>query len=134
MGVFRELVRQARLDLHSEMAVAALYVLPVSDMEAEVTPCTVRVHENFRALGDQKGTSFQYAERYEVVPTAIMLRSEVECPVRGGILSIEPNVAFRVDNVMPPDGDTVTVQVTRMTRPNDLNGLPVPATWEPSNG
>jgi hypothetical protein len=132
MRSFREQVREARRDLHAHMAVDALYVLPVSDLEAEVTPCTVRVHEKRLPIGDQLGTSFQYAERHEVVPEIILLRSQIPAPVRGAIFSIAENVAYKIDNVMPADEETMTVQVTRMTRANDLAGLPIPGVWEPT--
>jgi hypothetical protein len=129
MRGFRDLMRDGRADLHDRMAQDALYVLPVAGGDPDVTPCTVRVHESFNALGDQKGTSFQYAERVDVVPQIVFLRYEIENPLRGAIVSLERGIAYRIDSTPPPDGLTVTVTATRITRAADLADLPIPGEW-----
>lgn len=109
------------------MEVPALYIedtaLPVP------VPCTVRVHSKMNALGELKGTSFDYAERHEMIPRLIFLIEEV-VPANGSVVTIiDPATllkeAYRVDNRLPRDGITVTAEVTVMT-PAEYAGLPFP--------
>lgn len=89
-------------------------------------PCTVRLHMKNQALGDVKGTAFQFAERIETTPKAIFLVADVR-PARGGIIMVAASEAYAVDNVEPPDGITVTANITKVP-PGDptISTLPYP--------
>jgi len=122
MGKFRQRMREGRRTLHEHMSVPALYFADPSVDDPILI--TVRVHEKWVALGDLKGTNFNYAEVSDIAPRIIFLRSEIE-PERGYLVSVEPGVAFRIDNVLPPDDITVTATVIALS-PDDTVGLPVP--------
>lgn len=85
---------------------------------------TVRVHEKWVALGDLKGTNFNYAETESIAPRIVFLLSEVD-PVRGAYVSIEPGLAYRIDNPSPPDDITVTATVIKVSA-EDTEGFPFP--------
>lgn len=121
MSVFRDIKRSARQDLHLHLSVPAVLVTSGADPFL----CTVRIQNSFAALGDLKGTSFHYAEREEISPKAIFLRSEVPNPKRGDIISVEVGEAYRIDSVLPPDDITVAANILRLTG-DSLTGLPVP--------
>lgn len=125
METLREIKTRARADLHGAMQVAALYlvenpayVTPVVDplipryLETEVS---VRVHYDFGALGDMKGTNFHYAEREEIKPQIFFLFAELPNPQRNAIVSVSADEAWRVDHILPRDGITIKVEATRVT-------------------
>lgn len=125
MAGFRDIKRAARQALHRVLQIPALYILDPADLvNNPAVPVAVRLHISFNALGDVKGTSFSYAERHELGPRIIFLKSEVT-PVRGAVVSIESGEAYRIDNVLPPDDFTVTAEVAAM-RSAETAGLPVP--------
>jgi hypothetical protein len=118
---FRDIKRKARKVLHGKLKVPALYIVPVT---SAIVPCYVRIHSQWKALGDVAGTSFAYAEREERVPEIIFMREQIT-PMRGGIVSVEPGEAYCVDHVLASDDLTVTARVT-VVRPEDAVGYPVP--------
>jgi hypothetical protein len=120
MGRFRDQLRRARLTLHNELCERAMYI-PPSGVTKEVT---VRVHDYAKMIGDQKGTSFEYAEMHEQVPKIVFLRSEIE-PVRNALISLEGGRAYRIDNVLSPDDITITAEVV-VVKPSQAVGLPLP--------
>jgi len=123
MGRFRAHIRRARRTLHEHLSVPALYFAwPLRD---GVKPIHVRVHDKFGSVGDLKGTNFHYAEIEENSPRIIMMRSEVENPSRGMIISIGVTEAYRIDHVLPPDDITVTVKVSRL-HSSEMAGMPTP--------
>lgn len=122
MGKFRQRMREGRRSLHEHMSVPALYFADPSADDPFLI--TVRVHEKWVALGDLKGTNFNYAETADIAPRIVFLRNEVE-PERGCIISVEPGVAFRIDNVLPPDDITVTATVIAL-EPGDTVDFPLP--------
>lgn len=122
MRSFRDIKRQARSDVHRELRVAALYLESPS---ATPVPCFVRVMTKFAALGDMKGTSFNYAERIDQTPRLILWCEELPEPKRNAIISVEPGEAYQIDNIEPADGQTITVLVVAMD-PADIVSLPVP--------
>lgn len=122
MPGFRDILRRGRRDVHKHLHVAALYI---ESADAEPVPCTVRVHKHFAALGDMKGTSFDYAEREEVTPKLILWREELPEPRRNAIISVEAGEAYMIDHIGEPDDLTITATVTRMSQ-SDAAGLPVP--------
>ena len=111
------------------MSVPALYFAdPFADDPLLIT---VRVHEKWVALGDLKGTNFNYAETADIAPRIVFMRNGVEAPYvavepqRGYIVSIEPGVAYRIDNVQPPDDITVTATVIALDAADTLD-FPLP--------
>lgn len=137
MESLRELKTRARADLHEAMQVAALYlvenplyVTPVVDPDIPryiETPVNVRVHYDFGALGDMKGTNFHYAEREEIKPQLVFLRAEMPTPQRNAVISVSVDEAWRVDHVDPPDGITVKTQALRLSEAQiALGDYPVP--------
>lgn len=125
MNTLREIKRKARMALHDAMQVAALYLLETETPgEYDETPVDIRVHTQFDALGDLKGTNFQYAERVEVSPRLVFLIEQVT-PVRGAIVSVELGEAYLVDHVQPPDDKFIIAEVTRLSAVKAA-GLPLP--------
>lgn len=122
MGRFREQIRAARHTLHDYMSVEAMYFL--EDAPDDAVRVTVRVHEKWMALGDMKGTNFNYAETESITPRIIFMLSEID-PERGAIVSVEPGVAYRVDTPLPPDDITVTATVSKLTA-DETAGFPLP--------
>lgn len=120
----RELRNRSRLSLHQHMMVLAYYI---AGDEAPV-PCSVRVHRRIAALGDVKGTSFGYATSYEPTPQIIFLASEISAPARSAIVSVEPGEAYRIDNVQPRDGLTITTEVVQLSEA-EAAGLPWPLVY-----
>jgi len=120
MATWREIRDKARRKVHDTMRVKAIYV-PPSGPNQEVF---IRVHYKMEPLADMKGTSYDYAERWETVPRIIVLKEDL-VPERGGIFSVTAGEAYQVDHVQPDDGITVTAEVSRMEAA-DTVGLPVP--------
>lgn len=116
----RDIKMRAREALHNAMRVRALYV--VEGQEPVI--CHVRVHTKADALGDMRGTSLGYAEHQEVVPRLIFWRDELD-PDNSAIVVVSADEAYRIDNVVPRDGPTVTVEVVSLSAAQRL-GLPVP--------
>ncbi len=105
----RDLQRRARSTLHSTLSVPATYHSP--DRQT-VVECTVRVHDRQKAFGDMTGFDYDPAERVESVPEIVTLAEEVTMS-RGGVFSLGADEQYQVETVMPPDGLTVTAQVSR---------------------
>ena len=120
MGL-RDIKNKARLDLHEEMKVPAFYYPPGGSV---ATPCFVRVHSMFRALGDIQSNQVGLAEREEMVPRLVFLASEI-VPARAGIVTISATEGYRVDVVQPPDGLTITAFVIPLTA-SQMVGLSYP--------
>lgn len=122
---FREQMRDARRQLHDYMSVTAVawYGEPPEDPE-DLIKLTVRVHEKWLALGDLKGTNFNYAEVEAIAPRMIFMVDQI-IPDRDLIVSVEIGVAFRVDHTLDADDITITAVVIRL--PEDYTtGFPVP--------
>lgn len=129
MASFRDIKRRARRDVQLHLRVPALYL---ASIDAEPVPCFVRVHTKFQALGDMKGTNFNYAEREDITPRIIIWREEIPQPVRNAIISVEAGEAYYLDNIQPPDDLTITAMVLQMDADDEkLALLPVPATYVP---
>lgn len=123
MGVFREQMREARRVLHEDMSVPAMYFM--EDAPEDAFQISVRIHEKWMALGDMKGTNFNYAETESIIPRIIFDLTEVD-PDRGAVVSVEPGVAYRVDTPLPPDDFIVTATVSKLTT-DETTGFPLPA-------
>lgn len=116
----RDIKMRARQALHDAMKVRALYV--VEGQPPAV--CHVRVHTKADALGDMRGTSLGYAEHQEIVPKLIFWRDEID-PDNRAVVVVSADEAYRIDNVIPRDGPTVTVEVVSLSAAQRL-GLPIP--------
>lgn len=116
----RQIKQQAREALHRAFQVRALYLAGDDDPVI----CYIRVHTKADALGDMRGTSLGYAERQEVVPKLIFWREELD-PDNNAIVVVSADEAYRIDNVVPKDGPTVTVEVVSLSATQRV-GLPVP--------
>lgn len=117
----RTIKNKARSDLHEAMKVSAFYYPPGSSTPS---PCFVRVHSMFRALGDIQSNQVGLAEREEMVPRLVFLASEIT-PARAGIITISATEGYRIDVVQPPDGLTVTAFVVPLTV-TQMTGLSYP--------
>ena len=127
MGSFRDQMDEARQILHEEMCVDALYFAdPFDPLRTVVTPVTVRIHDKFIALGDLKGTNFNYAELESIAPRIIFWRHDIEMPQHKAIVSVKPGLAYRIDHSQEPDGLTITATVARMDAKKTI-GFPVPS-------
>ena len=115
-------MRAGRGKLHERMSTPAIY-LPAAGSRSQIS-ISVRVHEFWKALGDLKGTNFNYAEVEDISPRIVFLLSEV-APKRGAIVSVAPGEAYRVDLVLPHDDITVTAKVVKYTA-EEAKGFPVP--------
>lgn len=137
METLREIKTRSRAALHEAMQVAALYLVQNPDYVTPVidpdiprylqTPVNVRVASKWGTLGDMKGTNFHFAEREEVKPKIIFLRSEIAVPVRNAVVSISADEAYRIDNAMPLDGITITAECLILSAAQiALGAYPVP--------
>lgn len=120
MAGFRALRERSRLALHRALEVPALYI------QGANPPLLihVRVHTEWGATGDVKGTSFAYAERQDISPEIVFLVSEI-VPKNGAIISVAEGEAYRVDNVSMPENITVKAEVAKLTV-SQTAGLPLP--------
>ena len=107
------------------MQVPAFYLPPGWSPDEDPVAVNVRVHTSFNALGDVTGTSFKYAERSEVSPRVVFLRTQVNNPAVNAIVSVAEGEAYRVVAADPPDNMTVTADVVPLNAAQ-ANGLPVP--------
>ncbi len=129
MASFRDIKRRARTDVQKHLRVRALYLATI---DAVPVPCFVRVHTKFQALGDMKGTNFNYAEYEDITPRIILWREEIPQPVRNAIVSVEAGEAYYLDNIEPPDDLTITAMVVKMDDDDPkLAMLPNPETYVP---
>lgn len=126
MGSFREQMDEGRALLHEEMSVRAIYFVPPYDpVTTVVQEVTVRVHDKFLALGDLKGTNFNYAELEAISPRIIFWREELAEPERNAIVSVKRGLAYRLDHDMEHDGKTITAISARMDESKTI-GFPIP--------
>lgn len=126
MASFRDIKRRARTDVQNHLRVRALYI---AEEGADPVPCFVRVHTQFQALGDMKGTNFNYAEREDITPRIILWRAEIPQPKRNAIISVEAGEAYYIDSIEPPDDLTIKAMVVRLDNEDPkLIDLPVPET------
>lgn len=111
---FFEKKRRARKLLHRELSRPAFY-FPDPDDPETYEEITVRVHYKFDALGEMKGTSFEYAEKQAVVPKLVFNNEEIT-PQNHAVVTLMQYEAYQVDNVLPPDDFTTTAEAPRMPR------------------
>lgn len=116
---WREQKRSARDIVHEHMAVPCEYY---AIKGATAVPIRARLLLKFDALGDDR--SMGWAEIQAMKPKLVFKASEVE-PVRGAVIYFQPGEAYRVDNLLPPDDQYITAEVTALTvRQLETEGLP----------
>ena len=125
----RDIRRKARRELHDAMKVPAYYIPPTG---APVL-LHVRDHTKFRVNaieGAVRSGNGQMVDRQEMAPSIIFMRDEVAAAgitlVKNGIVSIERDEAYRLQNAEAPDDITVKWFVTAITHVTELAALPVP--------
>ena len=121
MSRLRDIKRTARGSLHREMAVPALY-FPAPD----VTPidCTVRT---WLKSDDMTGNSDIDGAPQVANPEDRIRFDLAEVPTlrRGGVVSVEPGEAYRIDHLYPVDLGYQTARVLRLSAA-EADGLAVP--------
>lgn len=127
----RDIKLAARKALHEAMQVPG-YCYPV---KGGLRVVDVRVHTEYAALGDVKGTSFVYAERRDTQDKLIFLAAQHR-PARGDVVIISPDEGYRVDNVDPAYNITVTAMVVALTAKEMIGYVapPAPAVYSPATG
>lgn len=76
----------------------------------------VRVHTEYGALGDVKGTSFIYAEMRDVVKAKLIFLNAQYRPQRGDVVMLTSVEGYRVDNVDPPYNITTDGMVSPLPK------------------
>lgn len=125
----RAIRRKARGDLHNALRVPAVYV----PLVGAAVPLHVRDHTKFRVNaieGAVRSGSGAMVDRQEMAPSIIFMRAELAdlglTLIKGGIVSIEVDEAYRLDNAEAPDDITVKWFVTAITDKTKLATLPLP--------
>ncbi len=112
---WRDQKRVARQVLHKAMRLACWRVAASG---AAPTPAWARLHVA-RPTASNEGMgeieSLGYAQRLEIDPHLLFMRSEVE-PVKGDVFVFAPEEAYRVEASRPFDDITVTWKVVRLTK------------------
>lgn len=105
----RDIKNAARLSLHRQMSVQGLYLAPGATVPVE---CSVRVLDVQTASGDAE--SMGWARRWVDHPEIVFLVSEVT-PTRNGRLTlVDDGAQYRIDNVKPVYGITVSAEALRL--------------------
>lgn len=123
MQDFRTLKANARRALHERMKVRALYIPDPEDLST-FQHVEVRLHTKAKALGSLSGTAYD-ADVESIIPKILFFRDQVAVPLRGAIVSVAEDEAYRVDVNEPPDGLSITASVIPLPI-EDTVGLPLP--------
>lgn len=106
----------ARRALHDHMARPATYYLASGVLSGL---CHVRIVENPVKTGDLAGTNLSYAEVQEVRIRVIFDRDELTSLgvnlARNDRVILAADRGYVLDNILAPDGLTVSAEATRMT-------------------
>ena len=124
----RSIRRKARRDLHNALRVPAVYVPRTG------TPVLVHIrdHTKFRmnVIEGARSGGGQMVDRQEAAPSIIFMREELVSLgvtlLKGGVISVERNEAYRLDNAEAPDDITVKWFVTQINTLSELASLPLP--------
>jgi hypothetical protein len=116
---WREQKREMRRVVHETMKIEALYYVSIGGEPVTVFP---RLSTSFGALGDPRNEG--WAERQSVKPTMIFMRDEL-IPVRNAIVWFQTDEAYSIDNVLPFDDITVTVEVARLSKKQYADAFPL---------
>jgi hypothetical protein len=104
----REIKEQARRDLHNELKVTAYCYRAGSRV---FTVADIRVHNDWGALGDVKGTSFVYAERRDTKKQELIFLAEQFQPKNQDVIMVGPEEGYMVDDVDPTYNITIRAGV-----------------------
>lgn len=104
---FRQLKNKGRLIPHEKLKVEGFYYL--SPLDPNPTKINVRVWTKWEEIGKISGS---WADFADAVPKMIFMRSEVPNPTPGAIVSVAAKEAYRVADVLAPDGLTITATVS----------------------
>lgn len=129
---WREIKANARQVVHSHMGQPASFYVSV-DQAGPPTYITARPHAKHGLIGDLSGTNLSYAESPDRVETIIFWRDQIVdkvgietgIPPRSALVVFAPDEGYWIDNVRPPDGDTVTAEVVRADA-SELAGKTLP--------
>lgn len=137
MASFRDIKRKARRVLHERLKVAAVYV----PLTGSPVLLSARDHTKVRMNAIEGGVrsgSGQMAGRQETLGSIVFMLDEVAAAgvtlIRNGIVSIDTNEAYRLDNAEPADDISVKWFVRQITDKTELGALPVPADLEVDDG
>lgn len=119
---------KARKPLHDFMSRAASFYEDGSDSPSDPS-ITARRHDVPKMVGDLAGTNLSYAETHERPTTVVLWRDQLTTAGvqvrRGALIIFTATEGWHVDTVLPPDNQTVTVEVTPLSAA-DLNGKQLP--------
>lgn len=130
MQGIRDIKRKARRELHDAFKVAVIYIPRVGG------PVLLHARDHTKFIvnkieGAVRSGNGQMVARQEAEPSLIFMRDEINALgltlVKGGIISIERNEAYRLDNAEAPDDITVKWFCTQITNVDELTALPVPS-------
>lgn len=110
MSPWRDQKNAARLTLHKTFKVDGFYFAAKG---IPGVPVTVRPHLKWDMVGALKEVA-GFAEIQSLKPKIVFLRAEVQ-PVNKALVYLAEDEIYRVNNVLPVDGITVTAEVTRLT-------------------
>ncbi|ADP71980.1 hypothetical protein Rvan_2770 [Rhodomicrobium vannielii ATCC 17100] len=108
-------VAQARRDLHAALMVPALYLYA-----GAVTPVAIRV---LRSDGWRGRVDGEYAGMADSTIKLVFMDFR---PRKGAIVSVTPGEAYRIEVVLPPDGEKAVVAAVKLPT-SEAAPLPVPA-------
>lgn len=129
---WREIKANARQTVHDTMGQPASFYVSVDQVDPP-TYITARPHSKHGLIGDLSGTNLSYAESPDRVETIIFWRDQIVdavgimtgIPPRSALVVFSADEGYFIDNVRPPDGDTVTAEVVRADA-GDLVGKTLP--------
>lgn len=115
----------ARRQLHDHMGEPANYYALPRAPTPTFTLITARPHSNVAKAGDLAGTNLSYAETQDRAESIVFMLDEVPDPVRNALVIFTITEGYFLNNVLPPNGITVTAEVIRADH-RDLVGLTAP--------
>jgi len=129
MANWREQKREARRIVHTTMALDMKFFQTATSSPVDVR---ARLHTKFTQIGDDR--SMGWAEIEAIKPRMIFMLDELPAGLkldRNAVVLVQPGEAYNIDNTLPADDISVTVEVTRLTkRDYEKMGLP-PAGSQP---
>ena len=127
MPSLADIKRTARRRLHEGMSSEAYYLEDVFADTLSPVSMRVRLHRSFVALGAES-VQKNLGNIQEDVTRIVFLAGSV-APVRDAVFMLSNGEGYRIDEVLPPDGVTVTAEVVQLTV-EEAEGLPFPEAEE----
>ena len=114
MQPWREQKRAARRIVHDTLRIDASYY---ATAQATPVPVSARLHTKFTQIGDDRSAG--WAEREAIKPRLIFMLPELNLAgitlTRNAIVYFQPGEAYYLDNLLPPDDETVTAEIVRLS-------------------